>query len=151
MQERGELQVYPGVRTTPADLFLIDLLAGLRGESIVAIVADRYREAEAADVLDQAGVLGLAVFRAVSWKDAAHDVRAFQRAVIGRVLKVGESLMLESAIAESALVTDPSGNQKLDQARKRGRIDAAQASILAVGEAELRKNQRTTRRYIGAV
>ena len=151
MHERGELRVYAGVRVTPAGLFLRDLLEDLAGCRIVAIVADRYRQAEAEDACADAGVLGLAAFRATSWRDAAHDVRAFQRAVISGHLKLEESLMLESAITESALATDPSGNQKLDKARMRGRIDAAAAAVLAVGEASVRAHLKTSRRYHGAV
>ncbi|MYE82932.1 MAG: hypothetical protein F4X36_14065 [Gammaproteobacteria bacterium] len=149
MEMRGELKVYPGVRTTPVQAFLRDFLEGLRGEDIKAIVADRYREAEALDVFEQCRVLGKASLRGVGWKDASHDVRAFQRAVIDRHLQIEENLLLESAIMESALATDPAGNQKLDKARSEGRIDAATAATLAVGEAERRRTTRK-RRYRGA-
>ena len=138
MAEAGELWVYPGVRTTPVKLFLTDVLNALQGEEVAAIVADRYRQSEAQDVYAAADVRAPAVWRGQGWADASHDVRAFQRAVIGGKLRVGEHLAMESAIAESALAIDPAGNAKLDKARARGRIDCASAAVLATGEAERR-------------
>ena len=135
MVERGELTVYPGVRVTPVAPFLSDFLGRLDGAP-VAIVADRYRQAEAEDVYAAVGYRGRLVWRGQGWMDASADVRAFQRAVIDTRLRVGDNLLLESAIMESALAIDPAGNAKLDKARARGRIDAASASVLAVGEAE---------------
>ena len=138
MAEAGELWVYPGVRTTPVKEFLTDVLNALQGEDVAAIVADRYRQSEAQDVYAAADVRAPAVWRGQGWADASHDVRAFQRAVIGSKLQVGPHLAMESAIAESALAIDPAGNAKLDKARARGRIDCASAAVLAAGEAERR-------------
>ena len=133
MVDRGELTVWEGVRVTPVRPFLETFLEGLQP---VAIVADRYRMSEAQDVYAAIGLRARQVWRGLGWADASADVRAFQRAVIDRRLRPGDSLVLESAIAESALALDPAGNAKLDKARSRGRIDAASASILACGEAE---------------
>ena len=47
---------------------------------------------------------------------------------------------------ESALAIDPAGNEKLDKARSKGRIDAASASVLALGEAERYATARAGRR-----
>ena len=133
MVERGELTVFEGTRVTPVRPFLERFLAGL---DPVAVVADRYRQAEAQDVYAALGLRARQVWRGLGWADASADVRAFQKAVIDRRLRPGESLVLESAIAESALALDPAGNAKLDKGRSRGRIDAASAAVLACGEAE---------------
>ena len=134
MVERGELRVYEGVRVTPVREFLTEFLAD--GGQPECIVADRYRMSEAQDVYSALGLRARQVWRGLGWADASADVRAFQRAVIDRRLRPGDSLVLESAIAESALSVDPAGNAKLDKGRSRGRIDAASASVLACGEAE---------------
>lgn len=133
MVDAGELQVFDGVRVTPARQFLEGFLHGL---DPAVIVADRYRQSEAIDVYQALGLRSRQVWRGLGWADASADVRAFQRAVIDRRLRPGESLVLESAIAESALALDPAGNAKLDKGRSRGRIDAASAAVLACGEAE---------------
>ena len=133
MVERGELEVYAGVRVTPVRPFLERFLGGL---DPVCLVADRYRQSEAQDVYAALGIRARQVWRGLGWADASADVRAFQRAVIDRRLRPGDSLVLESAIAESALALDPAGNAKLDKGRSRGRIDAASAAVLACGEAE---------------
>lgn len=136
MRDRGELTIYPGCRTTPVGSFLSDFLSGIAGCRLAAIVSDRYRQSEALDCFASVGVRCRLVWRGQGWMDASHDVRAFQRFVIDRRLTIGKSLLLEHAIQESALAVDPAGNQKLDRARARGRIDAASAAVLAVGEGE---------------
>ena len=133
MVDEGDLEIYEGFRVTPVRPFLERFLTGL---DPVAIVADRYRMAEAQDVYAALGLRARQVWRGMGWADASSDVRAFQRAVIDLRLRPGRSLVLESAIAESALSVDPAGNAKLDKARARGRIDAASAAVLAAGEAE---------------
>ena len=133
MVEAGELKVYEGVRVTPVRPFLEAFLDGL---DPVAVVADRYRQSEAQDVYAALGLRARQVWRGLGWADAAADVRAFQKAVIDVRLRPGRCLVLESAIAESALSVDAAGNAKLDKGRSRGRIDAASAAVLACGEAE---------------
>ena len=103
-----------------------------------AIAADRWREKEAADALNAAGV-PLAPFetRGMGFKDGAEDVRAFRRACLeGRVVPV-PSLLLRSAMGAARVTTDPAGNAKLAKGseggrRARARDDAAAAAILAV-------------------
>lgn len=153
MKEAGELDVYAGVRTTPVRLFLTAFLKGLADVEIVAIAADRYRQSEAEDVFAAVGLLRPArIWRGMGWVDASEDVRAFQRSVIDQKLRVGESLLLESAIVESALAIDAAGNQKLDKQRHRGRIDALSAAVLAVSEGErLLQRPRRRPRYLGVI
>lgn len=146
MFDRGELSVYEGVRTTPVKYFLADVLDALDGERVRCVAADRYRRSEALDVFAAANLRARVSWRGQGWKDAAEDVRAFQRAVINGRLHAAGNLVLESAIVESSLAMDPAGNAKLDKARSVGRIDAASAAVLACGEAE---RQRLARRRGG--
>ena len=89
MKERGELQDFPG-RITPVDLFLASVAADL-GRMPLMAGADRYRRAEVQQALEKAGLRWPMEWRgqgASATADGSHDVRAFQRMVYGRRLKV---------------------------------------------------------------
>ena len=135
MHERGELSIYSG-RTTPVSRFLQDVAAPLDGENIVAAGADRYRKADVQDGMTLAGVKWPLVWRgsgASPVADGTHDVTAFQKFVLPRSLRVRESLLLASAIADSSLRYDGSGNAAIDKARRHGGIDALSAAVIACG------------------
>ena len=146
MHERGEVSVYEG-RVTPAAAFLADVAARLAGEHIVAAGADRYRRAEAIDALAASGARWPVVWRgqgASATADGSADVRAFQRLVLGGKLRLVESLLLASAITESSIRRDVSGNPAIAKARENGRIDALSAAVIAcgLGERVLAKPER---------
>ncbi len=61
------------------------------------------------------------------------DIRGFRAEVLEAHLRVGPSLLMESAIFEAEVGRDTNGNPRLDRRRHRGRIDALQAAVLAVG------------------
>lgn len=139
MQRRGELATYPG-RVTPVQEFLADLKARLAGERIVVAGADRYRRAEVLTALDAVGARWPMQWRGVgasATADGSADIRAFQRAVLEKRIKTTGNLLLESAIAESALRFDGAGNPALDKRAHASRIDALQAAVIAVGLARL--------------
>ena len=138
MRLRGELAVFEG-RVTPAAAFLQDIAARLAGEDVVAAGADGYRRAEAIDALAAAGVQWPMHWRRQgpgATADGSADVRAFQRLVLARKVRVKESLLLASAIAESSIRRDVNGNPALDKSRANGRIDALSAAVIACGLAE---------------
>ena len=145
MAERGELRSFPG-RVTPVGTFLAWVVEIMGGEAPSLTLTDRYRQGEAVDALTAAGARWWPVeWRAQgSGKEGSADVRAFQRAVIGRRLRPGSSLLLESAISDSLIRYDSNGNPSLEKGRQRGRIDALSAAVLAVGAGERsRANPRT--------
>ena len=138
MLERGEIAVYEG-RVTPAAAFLQSIAARLEGEYVIAAGADRFRRAEAVDALATAGVDWPMHWRgqgASATADGSADVRAFQRLVLAGKLRARESLLLGSAIMESEIRRDVSGNPALYKARAAGRIDALSAAVIACGLAE---------------
>ena len=147
MAARGELRTYEG-RVTPVSAFLSDLIDRLAGCDVRAFLADRYRQAEALDGLTAAGAWSPLVVRGGGFKDGGEDVREFQRAAIAGKIRSAPSLLLESAIAESAIVRDAAGNQKLSTARQGGRIDALSAAVLAIaaGEREAARAQAAAAR-----
>ena len=136
MRRLGDLRTFPG-RVTPVGPFLGWICEALAGERPAAVVLDYYRRAEALDALDKAGLSWPIEWRRTgAGPDGFADVRAFQRAVYGGLLRPGLNLALESAILESDLQPDRNGNPVLDKARQRGRIDPLSAAVLAVGAGE---------------
>ena len=155
MERRGELRTYPG-RITPVAEFLRDCAERLAGDRILAAGADRYRKAEAETALEDAGLDWEMLWRgqgASAGADGSHDVRSFQRLVLGGRLKVAESLLLRSAVASSELRYDNAGNPALSKGKARARIDALSAAVIAAGLGEMYQNApaRNNAPYIGLV
>ena len=134
MMERGELSVYPG-RITNLPHFFDDVATRLAGESVLCAM-DRYRKAEAITAMEEAGLVWPVIWRGMGHShtaDGSADVRAFQKMCMSGKVQSLRSLMLESAIAGSSIVRDAAGNPKLDKSKNKARIDALQASVLALG------------------
>lgn len=137
--DRGELIQTGGAAVALAPLFAEAL--GRFGRP-AAIAADRWREADARDALQAAGVPRCPLhLRGQGWRDGAEDVRTFRRAVLeGRVIPV-MSLLIRSAMAEARVVIDAAGNAKLAKSseggrRARARDDAVAAAILGVAQGQ---------------
>ena len=148
MQEAGELQIYPG-RVTDVPAFLEDCADRLAGENVIACGADRYRRSEVLQSFERANISWPLVWRGVghsATEDGSADVRSFQRLALSGKLKCSPSLMMQAAIADSKVIRDTSGNPKLDKARRRGRIDALSAGVIAAGLSELH-SAKPRRRY----
>ena len=152
MLERGELRTYPG-RVTPVARFLGDVSADLKGCRVHRLAADGYKDAEVKDFLEDAGIRWPYEFRRVgAGKDGGRDVRALQRLVLSRRLKLRESLAFATAVSNSSLRRDGNGNPGLDKATSRGRIDLLSAAVIAAGLAEplMDRSPRKSWRYAGA-
>lgn len=137
MMRSGELTLYPG-RVTPVREFLADFIALVAPLGrVVAVGLDRYRKAEAEQAFRDARMPPWQVVwrgtGAGATADGSHDVRAFQKLVRSRKLRMGHSPMLESAIANSVLRYDGAGNPALDKRTNESRIDAASAAVIAAG------------------
>ena len=133
--ESGELWTYSG-RIVPAGEFLKDCAEKLEGSRVAVAGFDRYRKAEALQVLESARVGWRFEMRgagASAVADGSHDVRAFQRAVLKREFSVRRSLILTSAISESMIDRDPRGNPALSKRKANARIDALSAAVIAAG------------------
>lgn len=133
--DRGEL-VRAGRRAVELESLFRQALA--RFGPPAAIAADRWRDEEAFDALEAAGV-PLVPFeaRGQGFKDGGEDTRAFRRACLEGKVRPVESLLLRHAMSEARVVMDPAGNCKLAKAseggrRLRARDDAAAAAIVAV-------------------
>ncbi|MYE00964.1 MAG: hypothetical protein F4Y03_06735 [Alphaproteobacteria bacterium] len=136
MQRYGLLRTWPG-RVTPCGPFLAWIGELLHGRRPALALADRYRQGEAEDALQAAGVSWPVEWRAQgSGKDGSEDIRQFQRAVESGRLRPGLNLLLEYALSNSRLRYDENGNPALDRRRQHGRIDPLSAAVLAVGAGE---------------
>ena len=136
MQRRGELTLYPG-RVTPVGAFMGDVAESLAGVAVKRMAADGYKDAECKDFLDRAGLHWRAEFRRVgAGKDGGADVRALQRLVLNRKLKLRDSLAFVTAVSKSSIRRDANGNPGLDKASGKGRIDLLSAAVIAAGLAE---------------
>ena len=133
MAARGEIRTYAG-KVTPVARFLTDMARHLEGAEVIGAVADRYRQAEAEQALAAAGIEWPMEWRATgAGASGSADIRAFQAEVLEAHLRTAPSLLMEAAIAEAVIGRDSNGNPRLDKARAKGRIDALQAAVLAVG------------------
>ena len=150
MDQRGELKLYPG-RVTPVDGFMSDVAADLQGVNVKRMAADGYKDAEVKDFLDRAGLHWQPEFRRVgAGKDGGRDVRALQRLILNRRLKLADSLALVTAVSKSQIRRDGNGNPALDKKDSLGRIDLLSAAVIAAGLAEPEFDRKPSRGvYIG--
>ena len=133
MIDRGELHLYPG-RVVHPDQFLADVQTELAGVKVEQAAADGFKDSEVKDFLDRAAVRWPIEFRRVgSGKTGSADVRALQRLVLTRKLRMLPSVALVTAISKSTLRRDQNGNPALDQAHSRGRIDLLSALVISAG------------------
>ena len=147
MRRAGELVTYPGL-VTPVVHFLEDCLAWLDGERVIVMGADRYRRMEVETARRRAGVQWQMEWRgtgASAVADGSHDIRAFQRKVLGRKIRMRGNLMMASAIKNSRVDADKRGNPALDKEKSRGRIDALQAGVIACGLWEIWEGRQAAR------
>ncbi len=133
MQDRGELDTL-GDKTVPVAAWLAQVMRRAEGQTVAALVADRYKQAELAEAMDRAGVTAPVIWRGMGWRDGSEDIERFRRAAFDGQVRVRPSLLLRSAFADAVCLRDPANNLKLAKARSKGRIDAAAATVLAVAE-----------------
>ena len=133
MKDRGELSVL-GERTVPVAAWLAETMRHVEGQSIAAIVADRFKQAEFQEAAHKAGVTTPIIFRGMGFRDGGEDCERFRRACFDEKIACSESLLMRSALSDAVCLSDPAGNAKLAKARSLGRIDPAAAAVLAVAE-----------------
>jgi len=144
MQERGELTTL-GEQTVPVAPWLTQVMSHVDGETVTAIIADRYKQAELGEALERAYIRSPMIWRSTVWKDSNEDCERFRRACFEGHVKTSPSLLLRSAFADAVVTRDDMNNLKLTKARSTGRIDPVQASVIAVAEG-IRQHNRTRRK-----
>ena len=154
MQSEGALRLFGEGEATDVIAFLTWLVESLRGERVLAIGADRYRQAEIRTALAGASVPWPQVWRgtgASKTADGSHDVRAFQRYALEGRVKALRSILWTMGIGNSDLRFDGAGNPALDKASAKARIDVVQAGVIACGLAALRESKKPRRINLGTV
>ena len=138
MLAAGDLIVLGG-NVVPVGELLTEAAARFGTPASVAV--DRWRAGELADGMTAAGVYCPVEFRGMGFRDGAEDVRRFRVAFLEGRVRPRASLLMESAMAETVVVTDEAGNQKVAKntqggRRSKARDDCAVAAVLAVSSAE---------------
>ena len=133
MQKRGELTTL-GDKTVPVAPWLVEVLAHVADQQVLAITMDRYKQAELGEGLSRAGIRAPLVWRGQGFRDGGEDCERFRRAAYDGQIKARPSLLLRSAFGDAVCLRDPANNIKLAKARSTGRIDAAAAAVLAVAQ-----------------
>lgn len=133
MAERGELNTL-GDKTVPVAAWLSKIMQLVEGENVVALTADRYKQAELSEAMERAGIRSPVVWRGQGFRDGGEDCERFRRAAYDGRVRSRPSLLLRSAFADAVCLRDPANNLKLAKARSTGRIDAVAATVLAVAE-----------------
>ena len=132
-------------RVTPVAAFLKDCAARLEGVRVLVAGADRFRQAEALQAIEDAGLNWPLEWRgtgASATAGGSFDVRSFQRAVLqGKLHVTRGAAVLTQAIMGSALRFDQAGNPALDKQKGLARIDPLQAAVIACGLGELAEGQ----------
>ena len=153
MAKRGELILAEG-RVPDVPTLLLEALE--RWGAPAAIVADRWREAELRDALEQSGFPRCPlVTRGQGFLDGGQDVLAFRQACLRGKVTPAVSLLMRSAMSEARVVSDTAANWKLAKTeggrRHRAKDDAAAAGVLAVAHGFRRSSGRSHARglYLG--
>ncbi|MBR9763863.1 MAG: terminase [Rhodobacteraceae bacterium] len=133
MQDRGELSVL-GEKTVPVAPWLVEVMNHVADQQVLALTADRYKQAELSEGMARAGVRAPIVWRGQGFRDGGEDCERFRRAAFDGQVCAAPSLLLRSAFADAVCVRDDANNIKLAKARSNGRIDPAAASVLAVAQ-----------------
>jgi phage terminase large subunit-like protein len=150
MHKRGELTTL-GDKTVPVAPWLVEVMRHVADQPILALTADRYKQAELGEAITRAGVRAPLVWRGQGFRDGGEDCERFRRAAFDGQIKARPSLLLRSAFADAVCLRDPANNLKLAKARSTGRIDAAAASVLAVAQgARIAAQPKTRARMLWA-
>ena len=118
--------------------FVGDVRDDLDGVAVRAALADGHRAAELMDC----SLWPLTLMRTGAGPQGSQSVRAFQRAVLTKTIRMRANLSLASSIKESTLRRDGNGNPAVCRARSHGRIDVLSAAVLAVGAGAAHKPAR---------
>ena len=143
LEERGQLQIAAGLRVQPPVALWRLVLA--RWGIPAAVVCDRFRLAELADVVGGAAPLEPRVSR---WSEASHDIRALR--ALSRdgpwTVDPDSRLLIAASLAAAVVKSDDQGSTRLVKSRNNvARDDVASALVLAAGA-----YQRTSRRPVNA-
>jgi phage terminase large subunit-like protein len=133
MSNRGELSTL-GDATVPVAPWLAEVMRRIEGETIGALVMDRYKQSELAEAIARAGIRCPIIWRGMGYRDGNEDIERFKRAAFDGRVKAEPSLLLRSAFSDAVCLRDPANNLKLAKARSMGRIDPVAATVLAVAE-----------------
>ena len=129
--QSGDLIVVDGRLVDVADF--LDACVDRFGIPAV-ITTDRWRSAELEAAIEESESLDRVplVYRGMGFQDMGQDCRLWQQTLLEGRIRTRVDAVLRLALADSRLLADPAGNTKVDRRNRRGKNDAAVASILSV-------------------
>ncbi len=129
------------IRTTPGATIDYEHVAYEIGQiceeiDVIAIAFDRWRIEILKKELDRIDLeLPLEAW-GQGFKDMSPSLEALEGKILNSTLRHGDNPVLNMCAANAVVVSDPSGNRKLDKMKTSGRIDGVQALAMAAGIAE---------------
>jgi hypothetical protein len=111
MRDRGELRTL-GDKTVPVAAWLSAVQAHVAGETVAAVVADRYKQAEMAEAMDRADMTAPVVWRGMGFRDGGEGCERFRWACFDGQVKSRPSLLLRSAFGDCVTLRDPANNER---------------------------------------
>jgi phage terminase large subunit-like protein len=123
-----------GQQVVDVPAFVSTMVVKLGGYPIHSLCCDRFRQSEFLEALSKTGLSIVPTWRGQGWKESAEDVERFRQFAFERRIKSERSLLLRSALGDCVTLIDPTGAAKIAKGRSTARVDAATATVMAVGE-----------------
>jgi len=133
MADRAELSLI-GQKTVPIADWVRQVSARVQGQPIHCLVADKFKESQFLEGVQQAGIHAQIIWRRFGFYDGNEDLDRFRTACLDREINTPPSLLMRSAISDCVVQRDDNGNCRLAKGRSLGRIDAVSAAVIAIAE-----------------
>lgn len=130
--EAGFLRTTPGASVDYAYVAR-DIAEATRGLEVVGVAYDRWRIELMRPHLEEWGSDLPLVDYGQGFRDMSPAVDELESALLNGKIRHGSHPVLTMCAANAVVVSDPSGNRKLDKSRAKGRIDGIVALAMALG------------------
>ena len=130
--EQGFIDLCPG--STIDYRWVVDKIKDvLKDFDVVALAFDRWRIEFLKSMMDAEGLTVPLLPFGQGYKDMAPAVEATEGLALESKLLHGNNPVLRWCLSNTRVLSDPSGNRKLDKARSISRIDPVVAMVMAIG------------------
>jgi phage terminase large subunit-like protein len=139
-RDHGFLTVTPGA-VVSYDHVAHDIMSITDGMNLIAIAYDRWRIKDFLNSMEKQGIELPLTPCGQGYRDMSPRVDATLETLLNEKLRHGGNPVLTFAMSSATLARDPAGNRKLDKGRDNGRIDPAQALVMAIGEMKVNNSE----------
>ena len=138
----GHLFATPG-KTVDYDFVAHEIMALTKRMNIVRLTYDRWRIEILRQALARIGARPPLVEMGQGFKDMSPAVEAFEQLALAGHIRHGGHPVMRWCFSNVVIARDPANNRKLDKSKAYGRIDIAQAAVMAVGAMKTIKSEAT--------